>query len=275
MHYPQISNEIVSLGPLALRWYGLMYLIGFAVVYFLGRHRAKSDPGGWTQEQISDLVFYGALGAVLGGRVGYVFFYNLDRFLGDPLYLFRMWEGGMSFHGGLLGVIVGMWLFARKTNRGWLEVTDFLAPLAPIGLGLGRVGNFINMELPGRVSDGIGFVYTCDAVRSLRPLCVGEWENVTRHPSPLYQAFAEGVVLFIIVWLVAAKPRPAGFVSGTFLVGYGSLRICTEFFRTPDAHLGFIAFDFVTMGQILSIPMIVAGILLMVWSGKQNPRANA
>ena len=167
---------------MALRWYGLMYLLGFAAVWFLGNRRAKTHPGDWQAQEISDLVFFGAMGAVLGGRDGYVLFYNLDVFLSDPLYLFRMWEGGMSFHGGLLGVALGVLLFARKFNREWLDVADFLAPLCPIGIGLGRLGNFINMELPGRVTDSaLGLVYTCDAVRGLTQTCVGEWETIARH----------------------------------------------------------------------------------------------
>ncbi|MDG2276389.1 MAG: prolipoprotein diacylglyceryl transferase [Pseudomonadales bacterium] len=268
MQYPVIDPIILSLGGgLALRWYGLMYLLGFAAVWFLGNRRAKTHPGDWQAQEISDLVFFGAMGAVLGGRVGYVFFYNLDVFLSDPLYLFRMWEGGMSFHGGLLGVALGVLLFARKFNREWLEVADFLVPLCPIGIGLGRLGNFINMELPGRVTDSaLGFVYTCDAVRGLTQTCVGEWESIARHPSPLYQALTEGLLLFILVWIVSAKPRPAGFVSGTFLMGYGVFRVITENYRSPDGHIGFIAFDWLTMGQILSLPMLIAGILLMVWS---------
>lgn len=263
MHYPVVDPIIVSLGPVALRWYGLMYLIGFFTAWWLGNYRARTGPGNWTRNDVSDLVFFGAMGAVLGGRVGYVLFYNFDAFLADPLYLFRMWEGGMSFHGGLLGVIVGTALFARKTERRWIDVADFVAPLCPIGLGFGRLGNFINMELPGRVTDSaFGLIYKCDAVRGLTQTCIGEWESVARHPSPLYQAFSEGLVLFVLVWVVAARPRPPGVVAGTFLIGYGSLRFLTENFRSPDAHIGFLAFDWVTMGQLLSIPMIIAGILL-------------
>ncbi len=272
MQYPVIDPIILSLGGgLALRWYGLMYLLGFAAVWFLGNRRAKTHPGDWQAQEISDLVFFGAMGAVLGGRVGYVLFYNLDVFLSDPLYLFRMWEGGMSFHGGLLGVALGVLLFARKFNREWLDVADFLAPLCPIGIGLGRLGNFINMELPGRVTDSaLGLVYTCDAVRGLTQTCVGEWETIARHPSPLYQALTEGLLLFILVWMVSAKPRPAGFVSGIFLMGYGVFRVITENYRSPDGHIGFIAFDWLTMGQILSLPMLIAGILLTLWSGSRQ-----
>lgn len=273
MKYPIIDPVILSLGidGLALRWYGLMYLLGFAMVWLLGKRRAQTHPGGWTVEQISDLVFYGAMGAVLGGRVGYVLFYNFETFASDPLYLVRMWEGGMSFHGGFAGVCIALILFARKTQRRWVDVADFLAPLCPIGLGLGRIGNFINMELPGRVSEsGIGLIYPCNAVSALNHTCVGAWENVVRHPSPLYQAFAEGVVLFLLVWFATARPRASGWATGIFLIGYAALRILTELFREPDAHIGFLAFDFLTMGQLLSLPLLIAGILLLSWSRKQS-----
>ncbi len=273
VQYPVIDPVIFSLGigGLALRWYGLMYLLGFAAVWYLGRGRAQTMPGNWSAQELSDLVFFGAMGAVLGGRVGYVFFYNLDFFLSDPLYLLRMWEGGMSFHGGLLGVAAGLFFFARKYRRRWIEVADFLAPLCPIGLGLGRIGNFVNMELPGRVTDSaFGLIYTCDAVRGLTQTCVGEWEGVARHPSPLYQAFTEGLVLFVLVWLISARPRRPGFTAGIFLSGYGLLRILTENFRSPDVHIGFVAFDWLTMGQILSLPMLIAGILLVLWSQSQR-----
>lgn len=271
MHYPDIDPIIVALGPLALRWYGLSYLAGFVVVWWLGTRRARSHPGQWTAEQISDVVFYGAMGAILGGRLGYVFFYNLDAFLSDPTYLVRIWEGGMSFHGGLLGVAASMWLFGRKTNRRYIDVIDFLVPLTPIGLGFGRLANFINMELPGRVTDSpLGLIYPCDAVRGLNAMCVGPWENVARHPSPLYQAFGEGLLLFLLMWFATSKPRAAGFASGLFLMGYSSVRICTEFFRSPDAHIGFIAFDWITMGQTLSLPMMITGILLVMWSRGQD-----
>jgi phosphatidylglycerol:prolipoprotein diacylglycerol transferase len=208
---------------------------------------------------------------VLGGRIGYVMFYNFDVFLADPLYLFRMWEGGMSFHGGLLGVVVGIWWFARKSHRRLVDVMDFLAPLTPLGLGFGRLANFINGELPGRVTDSVfGVIYPCDAVTALNPMCVGPWEQVARHPSPLYQAFSEGLLLFVLLWFASARPKPAGFVAGLFLIGYGSFRFTTEFFRSPDAHIGFIAFEWLTMGQLLSLPMVIAGILLLLWSRGQT-----
>ena len=271
MHYPIIDPVIVSFGELAIRWYGLSYLAGFAVVWWLGNRRERSHPGNWEKQEISDVVFYGAMGAVLGGRIGYVLFYNFDYFLSDPLYLLQIWKGGMSFHGGLLGVIVGMVLFARSRQRRVVDVFDFLAPLTPIGLGFGRLANFINMELPGRVTDSaFGLIYPCDGVRELNPMCIGQWENVARHPSPLYQAFTEGLVLFVLVWLVSATPRRAGMVSGVFLVGYGALRFTTEFFRSPDSHIGFIAFEWLTMGQLLSLPMLIAGMVFIWWSREQD-----
>lgn len=273
MHYPDIDPVIVALGPLAIRWYGLAYLAGFAMCWVLGQWRAARPqlrrPGdSWDPEEISDLVFYGAMGAVLGGRVGYVLFYAFDQFLADPLFLLRIWQGGMAFHGGLIGAMLGLWLFARRTQRGLFQVTDFLVPLAPLGLGFGRLGNFANTELPGRATDSaFGLIYPCsaEAVRALNPLCTGQWESFARHPSPLYQAFAEGLVLFVVVWVYARKPRPLGAVSGVFLMSYGLLRICTEFFREPDAHLGFIFLSAVSMGQLLSIPMVLLGLLLVLW----------
>ena len=264
MQYPLIDPILLSIGPLDIRWYGTMYVLGFSLVWLLARYRAKQRTDQWTQAELSDLVFYGAMGAVLGGRVGYVLFYNFPVFLQDPLYLFRVWEGGMAFHGGLLGVISAFAYFAHKTQRTFFQVADFLAPMCPLGLGLGRIGNFINMELPGRVSDGaIGFYYTCDSVRGLNPLCVGVWEDVLRHPSALYQATVEGLLLFLLVWWYSSKPRAVGQVSGVFLVGYGLGRSITELFRSPDSHIGFILFDGVTMGQMLSLPMIIAGIVLI------------
>ena len=167
----------------------------------------------------------------------------------------------MSFHGGLLGVVVGIWLFARKTERRLIDVMDFLAPLTPIGLGFGRLANFINGELPGRITDSpLGLIYPCDAVMALNPMCAGQWEHAARHPSPLYQAFTEGLLLFLLLWFISAKPKPAGFVASMFLIGYGTLRFMTEFFRLPDSHLGFIAFDWLTMGQLLSLPMLALGL---------------
>ncbi len=273
MHYPIMNNEIISLGPLAIRWYGLMFLAGFAVCWWLGRRRARrltafGEP--WSADDVSDLVFYGAMGAVLGGRVGFALFYGLDQLLSDPLWLFRVWEGGMSFHGGLLGVLTSFALFGRRSNRSFLQVAEFMAPLCPPGLGFVRLANFINTELPGRVTDSaFGLIYPCDKVHQLNKLCFGAWENVARHPSPLYQAFTEGLLLFVLMWWFCRSPRRRGAVAGVFLLGYGCFRFTTEFFRQPDYNIGFVAFDWLSMGQLLSIPMIIAGIVLMLWSRSQ------
>ncbi len=269
MHYPAIDPIIVAVGPLAVRWYGLAYLAGFALCWWLGTRRARQPGSGWSAEAVSDLVFYGAVGAVIGGRIGYVFFYGFDQLLRDPLWLFRVWDGGMSFHGGLLGVLIAVWWFGRNTNRTFFQVSDFLAPLVAPGLGFGRLGNFANTELPGRATESaFGMIYPCsaDAIRGINPLCTGQWEAFARHPSPLYQAFAEGLLLFVIVWLVSARPRPAGVVSGVFLAGYGVMRFATEFFRQPDSHLGYLAFDWLTMGQLLSLPMVIVGILMALYA---------
>ena len=265
MYYPEIDPIIISLGPLAIRWYGLTYLLGFAACWWLGNWRATNTVTGWSRQDVADLVFYGALGAVAGGRVGYCLFYKGEALLSDPLFLFKIWEGGMSFHGGLLGVAVAVWLFGRRDGRGFMNVADFLAPLVPVGLGLGRLGNFANTELPGRISEsGFGLIYPCRAVAELNLMCYSQWEDAVRHPSSLYQAATEGLLLFILVWVLALKVRAPGVVAGAFLTGYGFFRFCTEFFREPDADLGFVLLDFLSMGQILSIPMVIVGILLMI-----------
>ena len=265
MTYPHIDSVIVAVGPLAVRWYGVMYLLGFAAFYWLGKWRSQRKLTDWAVPQIADLLFYGVVGVVIGGRVGFVLFYGFEDFLRDPLWLVRIWEGGMSFHGGLLGVIVATWLYARKASRSLLEATDLVAPLAPVGLGLGRIGNFINAELPGRVTEWpLGVHFPCTSVHSLNRACFGDFEPVLRHVSSLYQAAAEGVALFMLVWWFAAKPRRTGQISGMFLLGYGTLRFLTEFFREPDVHKGFVAFDWLTMGQALSLPMAACGLVLLL-----------
>ena len=267
MTYPLIDSIIVEVGPLAVRWYGMMYVLGFAAFYWLGRWRSQRALTDWTAPQIADLLFYGVAGVVIGGRVGFVLFYGFEGFLQDPLRLVRIWEGGMSFHGGLLGVIGATWLYARKTSRSLFEVTDLAAPLAPVGLGLGRIGNFINAELPGRTTEwSLGVRFPCASVRDLNLACFGDFEPALRHVSSLYQAAAEGIVLFALVWWFAAKPRRTGQVSGMFLLGYGALRFLTEFFREPDAYKGFVAFDWLTMGQALSLPMLAFGLLLLLYN---------
>lgn len=273
MHYPAIDPIIFALGPLAIRWYGLAYLCAFAAAWWLGNRRASAPDSGWDAQGVSDVIFYGAVGAVLGGRFGYVFFYGFDQFLLDPLWLVRIWDGGMSFHGGLLGAAVALWWFGSRTSRSIFQVSDFVAPLVPLGLGFGRLGNFANTELPGRMTDSaFGMIYPCsvEAIRSINQLCVGQWETFARHPSPLYQAFAEGLILFAVVWFAASRPRSTGVVTGVFLGTYGALRFCTEYFRQPDSHLGFLAFDWLTMGQVLSLPMVIVGILIVVLANRNK-----
>lgn len=258
-----IDPVAVSLGPLQIHWYGLMYLVGFASAWWLGVFRARRAGSGWSEEQVSDLIFWGAVGVILGGRIGYVLFYNFAQFMQDPLWLFAIWEGGMSFHGGLLGVIVVMLLFARKQGKSWMQVTDFLAPLVPIGLGAGRIGNFIGGELWGRAAE---LPWAVVFPRS--------GDGIARHPSQLYEFALEGVVLFLILWWFSAKPRPVRAVSGLFLLLYGVFRILVEFFREPDAQLGFVALDWVTQGQLLSLPMVFLGGILL-WLAYKRPAHQA
>ena len=245
-------------GPLAIRWYGLMYLIGFAAAWWLGRVRAKQPHSALTPHQVDDMVFYGMIGVVVGGRIGSTLFYHFPEFIGNPLTVFRIWDGGMSFHGGFLGVLLVMWWYAKKQQLAFFTLMDFVAPLVPLGLGAGRMGNFINQELVGRPTDlpwGMIFPVTGD--------------GIPRHPSQLYQATLEGLVLFLVLWFYSAKSPPRMAVSALFLSGYGLFRFAVEFVRTPDAHLGFIALGWLTMGQILSLPMIVIGVW-MLWYSYQN-----
>ncbi|GLO61798.1 prolipoprotein diacylglyceryl transferase [Vibrio sp. MACH09] len=259
IEFPQIDPVLVSIGPLSVRWYGLMYLFGFLFAMWLANRRADKKGSGWTREQVSDLLFLGFLGVVIGGRVGYVFFYQFSAFLDDPLYLFKVWTGGMSFHGGLLGVISAMGWYAYKNGRTFFNVADFIAPLVPFGLGLGRLGNFMNDELWGRVTDVSWAV--------LFP----SGGFLPRHPSQLYEFALEGVLLFIILNIYIRKPRPAGAVSGLFLLGYGVFRFIVEYFREPDDHLGLFG-DFISMGQILSSPMIIFGVLLITWAYRSDKK---
>ncbi len=244
--YPEIHPEIFRVGPVAVRWYGLMYLIGFVAAWWLGRRRAARPDSGWTAMDVEDLIFYGVVGVILGGRLGYVTVYGIENFLDDPLYLFRIWEGGMSFHGGLVGVLAAMWLFARRRSWNYFKVADFMAPLVPVGLGFGRVGNFINNELWGRETD-VPWAFVVD--------------GTARHPSQLYEAGLEGLVMFTVLWLYTSRPRPLMAASGLFMLLYGTFRFAIEFVRIPDEHLGYLALDWLTMGQILSAPMIIIGIL--------------
>ncbi|MGD2137377.1 MAG: prolipoprotein diacylglyceryl transferase [Gammaproteobacteria bacterium] len=256
--YPDIDPVAIAFGPFEVHWYGLMYLIGFVGGWWLGRIRAGRPGTEWRKEEISDLLFYIALGVVLGGRVGYTLFYNLPGFLDDPLVLFRIWQGGMSFHGGLLGVLFAMWLYGRHTGRTFFTVTDFIAPFVTIGLGAGRIGNFINGELWGRPTDlpwGMVFPFV---------------DAQPRHPSMLYEALLEGPVLLLVLWVYSRKPRPTMAVSGLFLLCYGLFRFAVEFVRVPDAHIGYLAFGWLTMGQLLSLPMILCGIAFMVYAYRRT-----
>ncbi|MFC6670887.1 prolipoprotein diacylglyceryl transferase [Marinobacterium aestuariivivens] len=250
-----IDPVALDLGFIQVHWYGLMYLVGFAAAWWLGTYRANRPGSGWSAQQVSDLVFWGAVGVVIGGRSGYVLFYHFDYFLQNPLWLFHLWEGGMSFHGGLIGVLVVLWLFGRHHRKGFFEMGDFVAPLIPIGLGAGRIGNFIGGELWGRATDlpwGVIFPRAGD--------------GVPRHPSQLYEFVLEGVVLFAVLWWFSSKPRPRMAVSGLFLLLYGTFRSLVELVREPDEHLGFVAFDWLSMGQLLSLPMILAGAFLLTWA---------
>jgi phosphatidylglycerol---prolipoprotein diacylglyceryl transferase len=256
--YPNIDPVALQLGPVAIRWYGLMYIIGFAIAWFLARHRAKQPGSSWTPQQIDDLIFYSALGVIIGARLGSILFYNFDAWLRDPVMLVRVWEGGMSFHGGLLGVMLAMWLYGRKLGRGFFEMTDFVAPLAPLGLAFGRLGNFINGELWGKPTD-VPWAFIVN--------------GVPRHASQLYQAALEGVALFVILWLFSARRPPRMAVSGMFALGYGVFRFAVEFVRLPDAHIGYLAWGWLTMGQVLSLPMVLLGITLLWLAYRPAARA--
>jgi len=252
--YPSIDPIALSLGPLKIHWYGLMYLLGFAAFWWLGTLRARRDDYTIKPEQVGDMLFYAALGVILGGRLGYLLFYGFAEVVKDPLSAFRVWEGGMSYHGGLIGVLIATWLYARKIGARFFNLTDFGAPMVPMGLFFGRLGNFINGELWGRPTSGDwGMIFP-------------HVDNLPRHPSQLYEAGLEGIVMFIVLWRFSALPRRTGAVSGLFLILYGTFRFTVEFFREPDVQLGFIALNWLTMGQLLSLPMIVAGVAIVLWS---------
>lgn len=250
--YPVFDPVAVQIGPVAARWYGLMYAVGFALAWWLGRVRASRPGSGWTAAQVDDLITWLVAGVVLGGRLGYVIFYDPAYYLSNPVEILSIWRGGMSFHGGVAGVVLVCWLYGKSIGKGLLEVGDLIAPLVPPGLFAGRMGNFINGELWGRVTD----VPWAMVFPTGGPL--------PRHPSQLYEAALEGLVLFAALWIYSLKPRPRGAVGGLFLLGYGLARFFVEFFRQPDAQLGFVAFDFFSMGQLLCLPMILLGAWLML-----------
>ncbi len=250
--YPQIDPVAFSLGPLKVHWYGLMYIIGIGAAWVLARRRAKEPHFPWSSAQIEDLVFYCALGLMIGGRLGYILFYNFSAFLADPLMITRVWEGGMSFHGGMLGAFAGMWAFARSTQSKFSDVTDFIGPYVPLGLFTGRIGNFINGELWGKPTDlWIGMVFPGAGPEP-------------RHPTQLYEAGLEGIVLFILLHIYRRSHPPRTAVSGMFLLLYGIFRFAVEFLRLPDAHIGYLAFGWLTMGMVLSLPMIVVGLFILI-----------
>ena len=255
--HPQIDPVAIAIGPLAVRWYGLMYLIGFGAAFLLARSRIKQGRSGNISIAVfDDLFFFSVLGVVLGGRLGYVLFYKPGYYVSHPLEILAVWQGGMAFHGGFLGVLLAMVYIARKHRIHWLAIMDFIAPLVPPALAAGRIGNFINGELWGRTTDvAWGMVFRGAGA-------------LPRHPSQLYQFALEGVLLFVILWAYSAKPRPTGAVSAMFLIGYGALRFAAEFFREPDDFLGLLAFN-LSMGQWLSLPMILAGIAMLAWAGRK------
>jgi phosphatidylglycerol:prolipoprotein diacylglycerol transferase len=281
-YFHDIDPVAVQIGPLAVHWYGLMYILGIGAGWWLGIRRARHGRLGLSEQAVSDLVFYAAMGVILGGRIGYMLFYGGAQLIENPLALFKVWEGGMSFHGGLLGVLLATWIWARRQKLPYWDMMDFVAPLVPPGLFFGRMGNFIGGELWGRTTDAPWAVIFPSSLEHLdlsRDVLLamyqrGELNAYARHPSQLYEALLEGVVLFAVLWWFSAKPRPRYAVSGLFALLYGSFRFAVEFVRQPDAHLGYLAFDWFTMGQLLSLPLIGVGLLLL-WLSRSAPVATA
>ena len=251
--YPELDPVALELGALAIHWYAISYIVGIVLVWWTIDNRNTRHNLGWSKEALKDLISYGVFGVILGGRMGYMLFYGMDQLIDNPLSLFKFWQGGMSFHGGLLGVMVAVLLYAKKNNKKFFGLMDLVSPSVPLALGCGRIGNFINGELPGRVSD-------------LPWAVVYPGDSVTRHPSSLYQAVIEGLVLFVVLWVFASRSRPPMAVSGMFLFAYGLLRGLTELFREPDAHIGFVAFGWITTGQLLSLPMLLCGLAILIIS---------
>jgi len=253
--YPQPDPIAFSIGPLHVRWYGLMYLLGFLAAWWLARRRAADARSTWKPTDVDDLIFYSAVGVILGGRLGWMLFYGTERILADPASVIRIWEGGMSFHGGLIGVLVALGLFASRRSRSIGDVFDFTAPLPAIGFGAGRIGNFINGELWGKPTD-VPWAFLVD--------------GVPRHASQLYEALLEGLLLFAILWWFTSTPRPRWAPSGLFLVCYGVFRFAVEFVRVPDENRGYLFLGWVTMGQLLSLPMILVGAWMLAYAYRNN-----
>lgn len=256
--YPNFDPIALTIGPLKIHWYGVMYIIGFFTAWLLARVRIRQHQLDWQPQEISDLVFYVALGVIIGGRLGYVLFYDFWHTWQEPWTIIEIWRGGMSFHGALLGIMVSIAFFAKRSHRAYFSIFDFIAPLAPLGLGAGRLGNFINGELWGRPSD-LPWAMIFSHV-----------DTLPRHPSQLYEMIGEGFILFSILWWFSRKPRPRMATSGLFALTYGCCRFLLEFTREPDVQLGFIAFNWVTMGQLLSLLMIIGGVILLVFAYRQK-----
>jgi phosphatidylglycerol:prolipoprotein diacylglycerol transferase len=258
--YPGFNPIAFSIGPVKVHWYGIMYLLGFAAGWALARKRAARPGSTWKPQDVDDLIFFAMLGVILGGRIGYVLFYGLSFWAKDPMYPFKIWDGGMSFHGGMLGVIAAVSLFAWRRRRNVADVLDFTVPLPGLGLFFGRIGNFINGELWGKVTT-VPWGFNVN----------GE----VRHASQLYEAIFEGLVLFTIIWLFTVRPRPRLAPSGLFLIIYGIVRFCIEFVRVPDEHIGYLAGGWLTEGMVLSIPMVIVGIAIMAWAYRtRSPSGN-
>lgn len=272
LRFPEIDPVALQLGPLAIHWYGLTYLVAFSLWFLLALRRLKHPPyssiggaGAWGRKDVEDMLFLGIAGAVIGGRIGYCLFYKPGFYLEHPLQIFAIWQGGMSFHGGLLGVIGSQMWFARSRGKPFWQVMDFLAPCVPLGLAAGRIGNFINGELWGRPADpGLPWAMVFPQSGSMFP----------RHPSQLYQFLLEGLLLFVLLWLYARRERREGQVAGAFLAGYGVFRFIAEYFREPDSYLGLLAWN-MSMGQWLSIPMVVVGAMLWTWAARRPGKLQA
>lgn len=274
IRYPEIDNVVVSLGPLQIHWYGLMYVFGFITAFLLLRYRASKPDSGWSREAPEDVIFYGMIGLFVGARLFYMLVYGFDQLKENPLNLIKIWEGGMSFHGGLLGVAAVMWWYGRRTSRGFFGVTDFLIPAIAPGLFFGRIGNFINGELWGKTTDvPWAFIYEGTARPEVAQVFA---DGLARHPSQLYEALLEGLILFLIIWVYSSRPRPLGAVSGMFLFLYGIFRFCIEFVRVPDSHMGddgYLALGWLTTGQVLTMPMILIGLAIIIFSYRHGKMA--
>lgn len=277
-HVHAIDPIALAIGPVSIHWYGVMYLIAFGLAWWLGRLRLSAGRLPVSEKAFGDLLFYGMLGVIVGGRLGYILFYNFDQWLADPAMLVRVWEGGMSFHGGLIGVLIAAWLWTRHHHLHFFDTMDFIAPIVPTGLMAGRIGNYIGGELWGRTTDsawGVIFPHAPGVpavpVAELKTLAAsGALDGLARHPSQLYQAALEGLLLFAIVWWFSSRPRPRYAVSGVFALFYGVFRFAVEFVREPDAHLGFLAGGWLTMGMLLSLPLIAVGLWLL-WLSRRAP----